>query len=223
MTVLGTQAYPFAGLSSLARQHECSITPLTSPPPHDIECSGSNRQRFDMGQEAGGGGAAGGGAEGGGAAGGGGASPHASRKLSVAHIEAHINSVVSTATTGASGTDKGIGEEPQASVVPATSLRWQPGAKKAANEGELITTMTLFRQLGKTPPDVLTNGESLAMLTYSPGVVGFPLQQCCPSQTPPYLIDCGVQEDPIPKHCFFTINKARGLRGQWAGVPTHAC
>ncbi len=47
-----------------------------------------------------------------------------------------------------------------------------------------------------------------AIVTYSPGLVGFPLQQCCPQLDSPHVVDCGVAGgDPLPNECWFNLYK----------------
>ncbi|KAJ9533177.1 hypothetical protein QJQ45_018265, partial [Haematococcus lacustris] len=71
--------------------------------------------------------------------------------------------------------------------------------------------LTLLLQ---TPGSHLVSGITVGFVTYSEGLVGFPLQQCCPLPDSPHVIDCGVaQSDPMPAECWFNLMKVDAKSG----------
>ncbi|KAL6752569.1 hypothetical protein V8C86DRAFT_575005 [Haematococcus lacustris] len=70
------------------------------------------------------------------------------------------------------------------------------------------------RSLLAPPPHDVQCANTPGFVTYSEGLVGFPLQQCCPLPDSPHVIDCGVaQSDPMPAECWFNLMKVDAKSG----------
>lgn len=222
-------AYPFAGLASLSTQGPCGVKSMLHPPPHDIVCarsSGTGVEEHDVGynkaavdvdmanqqlagadQEEGDGGVV----------------------QPVPQVGALLQRLCGFGRWLASrlpqcwgqwllqrlgledSSFRGLSTEgapssafKQVTAYSTEMLAGDPMPRPSLSDADRITQWTLV--LSKPGPGFVT-GDTVAVTVWSPGVVGFPLQQCCPGAAPPYVVDCGVAADPMPSTCFFTLIK----------------
>eukprot|EP00798_Chlamydomonas_sp_ICE-L_P031843 gene31843-7049_t len=92
-----------------------------------------------------------------------------------------------------------------------------PHDVECASEGADLSpsrayTFSLISQTA--PMQGLTSGSVVAIFSFIPGIVGFPLQQCCVLTSAPYVMLCMVPSTPpLPRECWFVVHSLAQTKG----------
>ncbi|KAJ9532269.1 hypothetical protein QJQ45_010331 [Haematococcus lacustris] len=183
--------FPFAGLDAFATQQPCGARSLLAPPPHDMQSGGQgavaglHHQRLALQQP----------------------------QEGQAHVS--LRWWQHRDGQGGLGQDQGQGANSEQQQQQQQQQRVGPVASMAvAEEVEEDSRYYCLTLLLQTPGSRLVSGITIGFVTYSEGLVGFPLQQCCPLPDSPHVIDCGVaQSDPMPAECWFNLMKVDAKSG----------
>ncbi|KAG1666765.1 hypothetical protein FOA52_004601 [Chlamydomonas sp. UWO 241] len=75
-----------------------------------------------------------------------------------------------------------------------------------AGPGPSADRMSQFTLLLENPGTELVSGSAVGIFTFTAGLVGMPLQQCCAQAASPHIVDCYVpNQEVLPPECWYYV------------------